>query len=197
MKSEHRAAASLFRQPREPNPQARATRADKSCVTSPARHPDSGATFVELLVSIVLMGTVVVATLVTLRTSSHATSIDQNLAKAYEWVQSVSDQIYDTPRVPCYSGGSNAAMAAYQNAAIGAAKPPGWSAGSVTVTNVEFLGRALPSDPFSWNSSFCFESSTTTNPYYTSPLYTQRVTFTVQGPPNTTSVTMQVVKSEK
>lgn len=161
------------------------------------RRPDRGTTFVELLVSIVLLGTAVAAILVTLRTSTHASGIDQNLAKGYEWIQSVSDQIYDTNRVPCYAGGSPAAIAAYQTAANGAQKPPGWSAGNVTVTNVEFLGRALPGDPFSWDASFCFESNVTTDPYYTSPLYTQRVTFTVNGPPSTISLTMQVVKSEK
>lgn len=158
---------------------------------------DRGTTLVELLVSIVLLGTAVVAILVTLRTSTRASAIDLSQAKAYEWVQSVSDQIYDAPRVPCYSGGSAAAISAYQSAANGAAKPPGWSGGSVSVTNVEFLGRAKTTDPFSWSSAFCFESATTTDPYYTSPLYTQRVTFSVNGPPNTTKVTMQVVKSEK
>ena len=158
---------------------------------------DRGTTFVELLVSIVLLGTAVVAILVTLRTSTRATAIDLSQAKAYEWVQSVSDQIYDAPRIPCYSGGSAAAISAYQSAANGAAKPPGWSSGTVTVTNVEFLGRAQTTDQFTWSSAFCFESATTTDPYYTSPLYTQRVTFTVNGPPNTTAVTMQVVKSEK
>ena len=173
------------------------SQADMDVVPCAANHQDRGTSFVELLVSIMLLGTAVVAILVTLRTSTHATAIDLSQAKAYEWVQSVSDQIYDTPRVPCYSGGSAAAISAYQSAANGAAKPPGWSSGTVTVTKVEFLGRALTTDPFSWSSAFCFESATTTDPYYTSPLYTQRVTFTVNGPPNTTSVTMQVVKSEK
>ena len=172
-------------------------RADREHVRAIASQQDRGTTFVEILVSIVLMGTAVVGILVALRTSTHASAIDLSQAKAYEWVQSVSDQIYDAPRVPCYSGGSAAAITAYQSAANGAAKPPGWSSGSVTVTNVEFLGRALSTDPFSWSTSFCFESSNASNPYYTSPMYTQRVTFTVAGPPNTTSVTMQVVKSEK
>ncbi len=171
--------------------------ADTDLVADDSRQPDQGTTLVELLVAIMLMGTAVVSILVALRTSTRASSIDLSQAKAYEWVQSVSDQIYDAPRVPCYSGGSAAAISAYQSAANGAAKPPGWSSGSVTVTNVEFLGRAQTTDPFSWSSAFCFESATTTNPYYTSPLYTQRVTFSVNGPPNTTTVTMQVVKSEK
>ena len=171
--------------------------ADRQEVRAAAKPQDRGSTFVELLVSIVLLGTAIVSILVALRTSTHASAIDLSQAKAYEWVQSVSDQIYDAPRLPCYSGGSAAAISAYQSAANGAAKPPGWSSGSVTVTNVEFLGRALTTDPFSWSTAFCFESATTTDPYYTSPMYTQRVTFTVNGPPNTTSVTMQVVKSEK
>ena len=171
--------------------------ADTDLVADDSRQPDQGTTLVELLVAIMLMGTAVVSILVALRTSTRASAIDLSQAKAYEWVQSVSDQIYDAPRVPCYSGGSAAAISAYQSAANGAAKPPGWSSGSVTVTNVEFLGRAQTTDPFSWSSAFCFESATTTDPYYTSPLYTQRVTFSVNGPPNTTTVTMQVVKSEK
>ena len=148
---------------------------------------------IEILISIVLLGTGAAATLVTLRTSTHSSAIDKNLATTYEYLQNVSDEIYEADRLPCYQGLATI-KAAYDTAAKKAAAPVGWTK-TATVTNVEFLGRALPDDPFSWGA-FCFESSVTTDPYYTSPLYTQKVTFTVTDPGGGTR-TLQVVKSEK
>ena len=155
---------------------------------------DRGVSLLEILISIMLLGTGATATLVTLRTSTHSSAIDKNLATTYEYLQNVSDHIYGADRLPCYQGLATI-RAAYDAAAKTAAAPVGWTK-TATVTNVEFLGRALRDDPFSWGASFCFESPVTTNPYYTSPLYTQKVTFTVTDPGGGTR-TMQVVKSEK
>ena len=155
---------------------------------------DRGSTIVEVLVSIVLLGTAVIAVLVSLRTSIHASVVDKNLATSYEYVQSVSDQIYETPRVPCYQTPTTAAKNAYDAAAKLAPVPKGWPI-SAKVTTVEFLGRATPDAPFSWGA-FCFESDIATNQYFTSPLYTQKVTFTITDPAGLIR-TLQVVKSEK
>ena len=72
--------------------------------------------------------------------------------------------------------------------------PPGWTK-TATVTNVEFLGRATVDAQFSWGA-FCFESSDPLNQYSTSPLYTQKITFTVTDPKGFVR-TLQVVKSAK
>lgn len=155
---------------------------------------DAGSSMVEILVSIVLLGMAAVAVLVALRTSIHASAVDKNLATTYEYLQSVSDQIYEAPRVPCYQTVPSPPKAAYDAVAKLAPVPPGWTK-TAKVTNVEFLGKALPDDPFSWGA-FCFESNVSTNQYFTSPLYTQKVTFTVTDPSGGTR-TLQVVKSDK
>ena len=154
---------------------------------------DAGSSLIEILVSLVLLGTAAVAVLVALGTSIHASAVDKDLATAYEYVQSASDQIYEAPRVPCYQGLTNV-QAAYDAAAKLAPVPPGW-AKTATVTNVEFLGRATVDAQFSWGA-FCFESTDPLNEYYTSPLYTQKITFTVKDPRGFVR-TLQVVKSEK
>lgn len=154
---------------------------------------DRGLSLVEILVSIVLLGTAGVAVVVALGTSIHASAVDKDLATSYEYVQSVSDQIYAAPRVPCYQGAATV-KAAYDTAAKQAPAPLGWTK-TATVTNVQFLGRATVDAPFSWGA-FCFESSDPLNQYYTSPLYTQKVTFTVKDPKGFVR-TLEVVKSEK
>ena len=58
---------------------------------------DRGLSLVEILVSIVLLGTAGVAVVVALGTSIHASAVDKDLATSYEYVQSVSDQISRRP----------------------------------------------------------------------------------------------------
>ena len=154
---------------------------------------DRGLSLVEILVSIVLLGTGCVAVVVALGTSIHASAVDKDLATSYEYVQSVSDQIYEAPRVQCYQGAATV-KAAYDTAAKQAPAPLGWTK-TATVTNVQFLGRATVDAQFSWGA-FCFESADSTNQYYTSPLYTQKITFTVQDKKGFVR-TLEVVKSEK
>ena len=108
-----------------------------------------------VLVSIVLLGSASVAVVVTLGTSIHASAVDKDLATSYEYVQSVSDQIYTANRVPCYQGAAGA-KATYDTAARGTG-----TAGldqDCDCSNVRFLGRATVDAPFSWGA-FCFESS--------------------------------------
>lgn len=52
---------------------------------------DSGATLIEILVSIVLIGTAVVATLGALRISMVGGTIHRDHANAHAWLQSASD----------------------------------------------------------------------------------------------------------
>jgi type II secretory pathway pseudopilin PulG len=159
----------------------------------PAGQRDRGSSLIEILVSMVILSTGIIAVLVALGTTIHASAVDKNVATAYEYVQDISDQIYEANRVPCYQGLA-AVQAAYDAAAKLAPVPPGWTK-TATVTNVEFLGKAAVNDPFSWGA-FCFESSDPLNQYYTSPLYTQKITFTVKDPKGLLR-TMQVVKSAK
>jgi Tfp pilus assembly protein PilV len=159
----------------------------------PAGQRDRGSSLIEILVSMVILSTGIIAVLAALGTTIHASADDKNVATAYEYVQDVSDQIYEANRVPCYQTLATV-KAAYDTAAKLAPVPPGWTK-TATVTTVEFLGRATVDAQFSWGA-FCFESSDPLNQYYTSPLYTQKITFTVQDPKGLVR-TFQVVKSEK
>ena len=128
---------------------------------------DRGLSLVEILVSIVLLGTAGVAVVVALGTSIHASAVDKDLATSYEYVQSVSDRIYAANRVPCYQG------AATVKATVRYGRKAGTGTAGLdqdcTVTNVQFLGRATVDAPFSWGA-FCFKSSDPLNQYYTGPM---------------------------
>src|SRR5690606_9875309 len=76
-------------------------------VTTPTTHPptahrprrsDTGATFVEVLVAIVLLGTVVVGTLAGVRATLLSSAVDRDHANAHAWLQSASDLLYGHPR---------------------------------------------------------------------------------------------------
>ena len=156
---------------------------------------DNGFSMVEMLVTIVLMGMTVVAVLVGVQTTIHATVVDREHAIAFAWLQSASDEIYRTTRVPCTSG-RPAAIASYDTAVKDenkVSRPSAWSAAAdIAVTDVEYLGKVGVDDDFEWSPTFCFEGPG----YETSPLYTQRVTIQVTSADGGIVKTIQMVKSE-
>jgi prepilin-type N-terminal cleavage/methylation domain-containing protein len=169
-----------------------ASHRERAATTPIGAVKDSGFSMVEILVTIVLMGMTVVAVLVGVQTTIHATVVDREHATAFAWLQSASDEIYRTTRVPCTSG-RPAAIAAYDTAAKSVAVPSSWSAGaSILVTDVEYLGKVGVDDDFEWSPTFCFEGTG----YTTSPLYTQRVTVQVSAADGGIVKTIQMVKSE-
>jgi prepilin-type N-terminal cleavage/methylation domain-containing protein len=165
---------------------------------------DHGFTLIEVLVVITLMGICVVAVLAGMRATISATVIDRNHAVAFEWLQAASDEIYQVGRVSCAPDPSNpsqpfgrdAAIAQYDKAAQTAAVPPVWNGttATISVTNVEYLGRVTVDSDFEWAPSFCFEGAGTE--YQSSPLYTQRVTIQATGPDGAMVQTLEMVKSE-
>ncbi len=74
---------------------------------------DDGISFVEILVSIVLLGMVVTAILATLNTSIASSSLNRNHANAHAWLQSASDILYGSAREDC---GTELATAAQRTA---------------------------------------------------------------------------------
>lgn len=146
-----------------------------------ARHStrDSGVTFVELLVTIVLTGTVVLAVLVAVRTTTRATITDRDHAKAFEWLQAAADNIYETSRVPCSPtnaiASANAAEGAYRTAALAAALPSGWNPGGVTV-DVAFIAPPSADGSYTWNDAACWEECPECG------ATSQRVTISVTNP---------------
>ncbi|MDJ0770134.1 MAG: hypothetical protein QNJ12_15135 [Ilumatobacter sp.] len=64
---------------------------------------DSGATFVEILVAIVLTGLVVIATLAALRATIIGTRLERDHSKAQQWLQSAAEVIEDQNYGECDS----------------------------------------------------------------------------------------------
>ncbi len=99
-------------------------------------------TLVETLISIVLVGTLSVAAMVTLRTTILASRLDRDHANAHAWLQTASDVLYGVERIDC---GTQAATdeagvrAAYQAVIQSTENPEGWPPGKITVVpNVKF-----------------------------------------------------------
>jgi Tfp pilus assembly protein PilV len=164
---------------------------DHRDATAVRAHRDRGNSFIEVLVSLVLMGTTVIGVLVAIRATTTATLIDNDHAAAMTWLQAAADEIYNAPRVACYSGvtptaSATAARVSYDTAAQSATRPTSWLSGTIEVTDVAFIGRASSADPYSWSPSFCLESSPGSCPspglYCNSPQTAQRVTIRVTSP---------------
>ena len=106
MKTRDQAVAPAARPPgREPRQRATtgtAAPGTRQGDTTRQRHRrDDGISFVEILVSIVLLGMVVTAILATLNTSIASSSLNRNHANAHAWLQSASDLLYGSAREDC------------------------------------------------------------------------------------------------
>jgi hypothetical protein len=148
-----------------------------------------------MLIVIVLMGMVVSAVLVGIRVTVKASAVDRDHAAAFAWLQAGSDAVHAAPRVPCTPDGQGRiqAIAAYDAVVRTVPPPPVWDGrGSISVTNVEYLGRAGIDDVFSWSPAFCFEGGA----FAESPLFTQRITIRVVFPNSSSVQTLEMVKSE-
>lgn len=151
------------------------------------RH-DRGATFVEMLVAIVLLGTAVVGTLTALRTTLIGTRIDRNHSSAYSWLQSASDSLAVTPYRSCVSSTNAQIVTAYEAAANAAVRPVGWESttgATVDVTAVRYLSRAGTTE--SWGTT-CAAGDPD------SPVYAQLVTVEVVSPDGSFSARLDVIK---
>lgn len=62
---------------------------------------DAGQSLVEVLIAIVLTGTLAIAGMITLRASIAASAIDRDHANAHAWLQTATDVLYGAPREDC------------------------------------------------------------------------------------------------
>jgi len=153
--------------------------------------PDDGFTFIELLVAIVLLGTVVVATLAGLRAAIVAGTVDDNHSKTYAWLQAASDQIANTDYKPCNSFSNAQIKTAYQSAVNAATRPDGWATtGALIVSSVQYLSRdsATAGSPEVWGAT-CAAGNTS------SPVYPQLVKLTAISPDGKLTRSIEVIKS--
>jgi hypothetical protein len=118
------------------------TRADGPPALSGHGRRDSGTTLVEILVSIVLIGTAVVATLGALRISILGGAIHRDHANAHAWLQSASDVLYASEKEDCDTslsdGGRSAIIGKYQPIVDAVANPEGWTNSQIKVVGLDF-----------------------------------------------------------
>lgn len=92
---------------------------------------DRGDTFLEVLIAIVLLGTVVASTLTGLGATVNGTAYERDRATAQMWLQSAIEALQETPTQDCNDTGQTEASlrAAYESAVRAAVPPPpGWEA---------------------------------------------------------------------
>ncbi len=147
----------------------------------PTRRRDRGTTFVEILVSIVLLGTAVGGTLTALRTTIVSSERDAGQAKAQSWMVAAADAVHRTPYMSCDTFDVGAVKNAYDLAVQSAPPPEGWAVGgSVGVNIVYFWSKADGQEI--WGTA-CG-----------SPLSSQLVEIYVRSPTGDIVRTMQVIK---
>jgi Tfp pilus assembly protein PilV len=113
---------------------------------------DSGVTLIEIIIAIVLMGTVIVGTMSLLTTTIGATSTNRDHSNAHAWLQTASDMLY--AREPIYCVGVDASnnpltpaqidaqrasiIAAYQATVQSTENPEDWPDGNIQVVDLLF-----------------------------------------------------------
>ena len=124
--------------------------------TQPDRR-DPGISFVEVLVAIVLLGTVAIGVLTAVRTTVVASAIDRDHANAHAWLQSAADLLGGHERADCghpdgdvdddgidepdadeRAAVKSAVLAAYQEAVAGVTDIEGWPSDGLRVEDVQY-----------------------------------------------------------
>ncbi len=155
---------------------------------------DRGATFVEMLVAIVLLGTTVVGVLTAVRATVIGSAVERDHAKAHQWLQSAIGVITSEPFVNCdisgFPDGSNI-QDAYKNAVIAKADvPDGWLS---TAADIQVLA------PKVWNGltfvDFNAQLSPSPSCYDQNQLRQQLIKIEVRNPSGEIIENVEVVKS--
>ena len=106
-------------------------------------HRDAGVTFIEILISIVLLGTVIAGTLTTLSVTINASATDRDHANAHAWLQTAADVLYARDLVPCDPAGDPATeiatiTAAYEATIQQTENPEGWGSANIEIFDLQF-----------------------------------------------------------
>jgi len=99
-------------------------------------HGDRGETLIELLISVVLLGSIVGATLVAMSTTVRSTLWERERATAQMWLQSAVDALEENSALDCNEEGrTEATLRAEYDTVIQAVvdPPPGWTADQIRV----------------------------------------------------------------
>lgn len=147
------------------------------------RRDDRGSSLVEILVATALLGTIMVAVLVTLRTATLASSVGRDHANAHAWLQTASDVLYGTAREDC--GTQTASLepnirASYLATIRSTSNPENWPP-----ANIEIVPPVLFWDGVSTYQSTCYDDS---------GVNLQLITIQVRGVNGRVVESVQVVK---
>ena len=143
---------------------------------------DRGVSFIEVLVSIVLLGTTVIGVLAAVRTSVIGARLESDHAKAQQWLQSASENVRDIERLGCDTNLEDVIRSTYQaQLQAGGDNPPGWQDDRLEIIEpIQFWDGTQYLDP-----PACFE---------TQRRYLQLITLQVKNPDDEIIETVQVVK---
>ena len=171
-------------------------KADEALAPVAARR-DAGMSFLEILIAIVLLGTVSVGVLAAVRASVAGTRIERDHAKSYQWLQSANAVLQDADRVGCtydpvadaaYADGEEKVRLLYQDIIrTDVANPVGWEDSQLTVLYPVKI----------WDGSQYWEPSAAPKPCFDSDGYLlQLITIQVTNPDDEIIETIQVVKRD-
>lgn len=153
------------------------------------RH-DLGATFIELLVAVVLMGLGVIAVLTAMRTTVIATTIEREHSKAQEWLQSAVNVVEEEPFGDCVVGNlvvsAESARVQYETAVRSQTTTPfGWNGGQIRVLTPEVWSGSARSWVAWTDQTACFDDNQFSQ---------QLVTIEVESPDGKIIETIELVK---
>ncbi|WP_133867662.1 type IV pilus modification PilV family protein [Ilumatobacter fluminis] len=142
---------------------------------------DPGVTFIEILVAIVLIGTVIVGILAAMRTSIVVSANAQEAAKVETALLNASDRVSRAP-LKCAAGGYDP----FVQAAIATWEGEGSAVATVTHLSYDADGGAFA--PSSWIAGACPTDPTAQR--------VQRVEITITGPDGRVTRSIEVIKSK-
>ena len=130
---------------------------DSAPVGGRSQGRDGGFSLPEVLMSIVLIGMLATAAMVTLRTAVRASATDRDHANAHAWLQTAADVLYGAPRQDCGTQTASqepAVRAFYQDVVRTTANPQDWPA-----DNIEVVGPVLFWDGESTYQATCYDDA--------------------------------------
>jgi hypothetical protein len=99
----------------------------------------------EVVVAVVLLGTVIGASLTTLKTTIDASALDRDHANAHAWLQTAADMLYARQLITCGSMDGDDPLAdvalvadAYEATVRQTQNPEGWPAENISVVDLEW-----------------------------------------------------------
>lgn len=98
---------------------------------------------IEVLISIVLIGTVIGATLTTLQVTIRASGTDRDHSNAHAWLQTSADVLYARPLEQCAPAGftatnKDAIISTYEATLQQTANPEGWPDTNIEIYDLQF-----------------------------------------------------------